>query len=347
MLTREGVPLAPLTTLRLGGPATRLITAYDEAEVVEAVLANARVPVLVLGGGSNLVVGDGGFDGTVVRVVSRGLAAHRDGDDVLLTAQAGEDWDGIVEHAVAEGLAGLEALSGIPGLVGATPVQNVGAYGADVSQLIDRVRVLDRTSRRVVELTAKQCAFGYRASRFKADVDRWVVQAVTYRLVPGGPGAPVRYAELARTLGVALEGRAPLVEVREAVLGLRRRKGMVVDGSDPDSRSVGSFFTNPVVDDAALAQLSARVGDVQVPGHPDGPGRTKLSAAWLLERAGFAKGHGEGPVGVSGKHVLALVHRDGGSTEQLLALARELRDGVRDRLGVELMVEPVLVSAQL
>ena len=156
MLTREGVPLAPLTTLRLGGPATRLITAYDEAEVVEAVLDNARVPVLVLGGGSNLVVGDGGFDGTVVRVASRGLAAHRDGDDVLLTAQAGEDWDGLVEHAVAEGLAGLEALSGIPGLVGATPVQNVGAYGADVSQLIDRVRVLDRTSRRVVELTAKQ-----------------------------------------------------------------------------------------------------------------------------------------------------------------------------------------------
>ncbi len=346
MLTREGVPLAPLTTLRLGGPAARLVTAYDEQEVVDAVLASARVPLLVLGGGSNLVVGDEGFDGTVVRVASRGLAAVRDGEDVLLTAQAGEDWDGLVEHAVEEGLAGLEAMSGIPGLVGATPIQNVGAYGADTAGVVERVRVLDRTSRRVVELSAKQCAFGYRASRFKADVDRWVVQAVTYRLRPSAVGAPVRYAELARALGVPPEGTAPLEQVRQAVLALRRGKGMVVDARDPDSRSAGSFFTNPVVDDAELATLVARVG-AEVPGHPDGPGRTKLSAAWLIERAGFGKGHGSGPVGLSDKHVLALVHRGGGTTAQLLEVAREVRDGVHDRLGISLVPEPVLVGAQL
>lgn len=347
MLTREGVPLAPLTTLGLGGPAARLVTAYDEGEVVDAVLAAARVPLLVLGGGSNLVVADEGFDGTVVRVASRGLAASRDGDDVLLTAQAGEDWDALVAYAVSEGLAGLEAMSGIPGLVGATPIQNVGAYGTDTSHVVERVRVLDRTSRRVVELSAKQCAFGYRTSRFKADGDRWVVQAVTYRLAPSPVGAPVRYAELARTLGVDLEGTAPLAEVREAVLGLRRGKGMVVDGRDPDSRSAGSFFTNPVVDDAELAALVARLGDVPLPGHPDGGGRTKLSAAWLLEQAGFGRGYGDGPVGLSAKHVLALVHRGGGSTAALLDLAREVRDTVRKELGVDLVPEPVLVGAEL
>ena len=344
MLTREGVPLGPLTTLGLGGPAARLVTAYDEAEVVEAVLAAARVPLLVLGGGSNLVVDDAGFDGTVVRVASHGLAARRDGDDVLLTAQAGEDWDALVAHTVGEGLAGLEAMSCVPGLVGASPVQNVGAYGADTAQVVDRVRVLDRTSRRVVELSARQCAFGYRASRFKADGDRWVVQAVTYRLRPDASGAPVRYAELARSLGVDVGEQAPLDEVRRAVLALRRGKGMVVDAGDPDSRSAGSFFTNPVLDDAELAALVARLGAAKVPGHQDGAGRTKLSAAWLIEQAGFAKGHGDGPVGLSGKHVLALVNRGGGTTAQLLQVAREVRDGVLARCGVELVAEPVLVG---
>jgi len=347
MLTRESVALAPLTTLRLGGPAARLVTAYDEAEVVEAVLASARVPLLVLGGGSNLVVADAGFDGTVVRVASRGLSGRRDGDDVLLTAQAGEDWDGLVAHAVGEGLAGLEAMSGIPGLVGATPVQCVGAYGTDVARVVERVRVLDRTSRRVVELSAKQCAFGYRTSRFKVDVDRWVVQAVTFRLAPGPLSSPVRYSELAATLKVPVDGQAPTAEVRDAVLALRRGKGMVLDDRDPDSRSAGSFFTNPVVDDAALAALSARVGDSRVPGHPDGPGRTKLSAAWLIERAGFVKGYGSGAVGLSGKHVLALVNRGGGTTSELLELAREVRDAVSEKLGVDLVPEPVIVGAVL
>lgn len=348
VLVREGVPLAPLTTLGLGGPARRLVTAYDEQEVVDAVLAATRVPLLVLGGGSNLVVPDEGFDGTVVQVCARSLSARRDGDDVLLTASAGQDWDGLVAHAVEQGLVGLEALSGIPGLVGATPVQNVGAYGTDTSAVAERVRALDRQSRRVVELSAKQCAFGYRASRFKADGDRWVVLSVTYRLSVGERSAPVRYAELARLLGVAAGGSAPVAEVRAAVLALRRGKGMLVDGGDADSRSVGSFFTNPVLLDAELAALVARVGDAPVPGHPEPDGRTKVSAAWLIEHAGFARGYGAGPVGLSGKHVLALVHRGGGTTKQLLELAREVRDTVLERTGVALVPEPVLVGgAQL
>ncbi len=351
MLVRDSVPLAAHTTLGLGGPAQRLVTAYDEPEVLEAVLGAGRTPVLVLGGGSNLVVADEGFAGTVVEVAAHGLSARTDpraAEEVLLTAQAGEDWDALVAHTVTEGLAGLEALSGIPGRVGATPVQNVGAYGADVSQTVDGVRVLDRTSRRVVELSAKQCAFGYRASRFKSDPDRWVVLAVTFRLRPGALGAPVRYAELARALDVPLGERAPLADVRHAVLSLRRGKGMVVDPDDPDSRSAGSFFTNPVLDPEALAAFGERVrerlGNVQVPGHPDADGRTKLSAAWLISSAGFPRGYGAGPVGLSGKHALALVHRGGGSTAQLLALAREVRDGVRSAFGVDLVPEPVLVG---
>lgn len=347
MLSRSAVPLAPFTTLGLGGPARTLLTAYGEEEVVEAVLAAARVPLLVLGGGSNVVIADEGFDGTVVRVASHGLSARRDGEDVLLTAQAGEDWDGLVAHAVAEGLAGLEPLSGIPGLVGATPVQNVGAYGTDTGLLAERVRVLDRTSRRVVEMTAKQCAFGYRTSRFKTDGDRWVVQSVTYRLTESRLSAPVRYAQLAGALGVALGEQAPLQDVRQAVLELRRGKGMVVDPRDPDSRSAGSFFTNPVLDDVQLKELVERLGaGAEVPGHPE-EGGTKVSAAWLIEQAGYRRGFGDGPVGLSGKHVLALVNRGGATAAQLLALAREVRDGVRTRLGVELVPEPVLVGATI
>ena len=342
MLARHDAPLAPLTTLRLGGPARRLLTAFDEAELVAALSEDPGA--LLLGGGSNVVVADEGVDGTVVRVATHGLRTDRDGDDVLVTAQAGEDWDALVALCVAEGLSGVEAMSGVPGLVGATPVQNVGAYGQDASQVVTCVRALDRRTGEVADLTPEQCAFAYRHSALKAAPGRWAVLAVTYRLEASPLGAPVRYAELARALGVEQGDRAPLEDVRAAVLALRRGKGMVVADDDSDSRSAGSFFTNPQVDAAALTALAARVGG-PVPGHPDADGRTKLSAAWLIERAGFAKGHGEGPVGLSRKHVLALVHRGGGSSTQLLALAREVRDGVRDRLGVELVPEPVLVGA--
>ena len=345
MLSRPDVPLAPLTTLRLGGPAKTLVTAYDEAEVVEAVRAAdaSGEPVLVLGGGSNVVLPDEGFPGTVVRIAARGLAARRDGDRVLLDAAAGEDWEGFVATCVADRLVGVEALSGIPGLVGGSPVQNVGAYGQEVSQTITSVRAYDRTTGTVDVLTAAQCAFAYRHSVFKGAPGRWVVLAVQFGLGEGELSAPVRYAELARRLGVEVGQRAPLGDVRDAVLALRRGKGMVVDPADPDSRSAGSFFTNPLLTADELASLRQRV-DADPPAWPEPDGRTKVSAAWLIERAGFAKGYGDGPVGISSKHTLALVHRGGGTAADLRRVAREVRDGVERAFGVRLVPEPVVVG---
>ena len=354
MLDRLDVPLAPLTTLRLGGPARRLVTAYDEAAVVDVVRScdEAGEPVLVLGGGSNVVLPDEGFPGTVVRVAVHGLAAEQDGSSVQLTAGAGEEWESFVALCVADRLAGVEALSGIPGLVGGSPVQNIGAYGQDVSQTITAVRAYDRRAREVVELSAGQCAFSYRHSAFKADPGRWVVLAVQFALAEGELSAPVGYAELARALGVEVGDRAPLGAVREAVLELRRGKGMVLDAADPDSRSAGSFFTNPLLDPPAAQAFRQRVAerlgpDVRVPEWPGPDGTVKVSAAWLIERSGFAKGHGAGPVGISSKHTLALVHRGGGRTEDLRTVAREVRDGVRDAFGVELVPEPNVFGMEL
>ena len=336
MLERHDVPLAPLTTLRLGGPARRLLTAYDEAEVVEAV---RQAPgTLVLGGGSNLVLPDAGLD-TVVLVRSHGLAGRRDGERVLLEVAAGEDWDELVTATVADGLVGLEALAGIPGTVGASPVQNIGAYGSEVARTITGVRALNTRTDRVVTLSAGECSFGYRSSAFKSDPGRWVVLSVVFSLADGGPGEPVGYAELAGALGVEVGQPAPAGAVREAVLGLRRGKGMVVDSADPDSRSAGSFFTNPL-----LAPQDVPAG---APCWPAADGLVKTSAAWLIERAGFTRGWGDGPVGLSTKHTLALVHRGGGRTADLLVAARSIRAGVRERFGVELLAEPVVVGEQL
>ncbi len=347
MLDRANVPLAPLTTLRLGGPARRLVTAYDEASVVEVVRScdDAGEPVLVLGGGSNVVLPDDGFAGTVVRVAVHGLSVDQEGDRVSLTAAAGEEWESFVGLCVADRLAGIEALSGIPGLVGASPVQNIGAYGQDVAQTVTRVRAYDRVAREVVELTAEQCAFSYRHSAFKAEPGRWVVLAVTFGLTSSELSMPVGYAELARTLGVEVGERAPLGEVREAVLALRRGKGMVLDAADPDTRSAGSFFTNPLLRDDQLAGLRERAP--QVPTWPEPDGRTKVSAAWLIERSGFGKGHFDGPAGISSKHTLALVNRGGATTADLRRVAAAVRDGVRERFGVELVPEPVWVGEPL
>jgi UDP-N-acetylmuramate dehydrogenase len=348
VLDRADVLLAPLTTLRLGGPAERLVTVYDEAELVDVVRrADADgEPLLVLGGGSNVVLPDEGFAGTVVRIAVHGLAARRADGRVLLDAAAGEEWESFVALCVADRLVGVEALSGIPGLVGASPVQNIGAYGQEVSQTVASVRAYDRRAGEVVVLPGAACGFSYRHSTFKAQPGRWVVLAVQWSLEEGELSAPVRYAELARRLGVEVGERAPLAEVREAVLALRRGKGMVLDAADPDTRSAGSFFTNPLLDDAELAALLART-DTPPPTWPDGDGRTKVSAAWLIERAGFGKGHGDGPVGLSSKHTLALVNRGGGTTADLRAVAREVRDGVRAAFGVELAAEPVLVGEPL
>jgi UDP-N-acetylmuramate dehydrogenase len=339
--------LADHTTLRLGGPARDWVVATTEAELTAAVSAAdaAGTPVLVLGGGSNLVVADAGFEGTVVEVATRGITSDVDGEDdcacggALVTVAAGEPWDGFVARAVERGWVGVEALSGIPGAVGATPIQNVGAYGQDVSQTIAQVRVWDRTLRGIRTFANAECRFGYRTSRFKADPGRHVVLSVTFQLRQGTLAAPVAYAELARALGVDVGARAPMSEVREAVLGLRRGKGMVLDPADHDTWSAGSFFTNPVVAAADLPEGA--------PAWPQADGTVKTSAAWLIEQAGFPKGHGRGNVGLSTKHTLALTNRGGATTEELLALAREIRDGVRDRLGISLVNEPVLVGVDL
>jgi len=343
------VRLADLTTLRLGGPAAAYVRAETEQQLVEAVRdADARgEPVLVLGGGSNLVVADAGFDGTVVHVATRGIAEREDG---TVEVQAGEPWDGLVAHTVTRRLAGMEALSGIPGATGATPIQNVGAYGQEVADTIASVRVLDRPTGEVRTLTPDDCGFGYRTSVFKRTPDRWTVLAVTFALTPSDQSAPVKYAELARTLGVQPGDTAPLQAVRDAVLELRRGKGMVVDPDDPDTRSAGSFFTNPILDPADFDALTERVHaelgpEIRPPAWPEPDGRVKTSAAWLIERAGFGKGHGDpATVAISSRHTLALTNRGQGTTFQLVALAREVADGVERRFGVALHPEPVFVG---
>ncbi|HVM27954.1 MAG TPA: UDP-N-acetylmuramate dehydrogenase [Mycobacteriales bacterium] len=354
MLSRPNAPLAPLTTLRLGGPARTLVTVYDEAEAVTAVQQadDAGEPLLVLGGGSNVVLPDEGFDGTVVRMAVRGLRGRRDGDRVLLDAAAGEDWEAFVATTVADRLVGVEALSGIPGLVGGAPIQNIGAYGQEVAQTITSVRAYDRQARDVVVLTTAECRFSYRHSTFKARPGRYLVLSVQFALAEGELSAPVRYAELARCLGVEVGERAPLAEVREAVLALRRGKGMVLDAADVDTRSAGSFFTNPLLSEADAEALRDRVrarfgDDVRAPEWVEPDGRVKTSAAWLIERAGFGKGAFDGPVGLSSKHTLALVNRGGGTAADLRRVARAVQAGVREAFGVELAAEPVVVGEPL
>ncbi len=340
--------LADFTTLRLGGPAARLVAAADEDAIVAAVRAadSAGEPLLVLAGGSNLVVADAGFPGTVVRIASRGVDV--DGD--VLRVAAGEPWDPLVARCVAEGRAGVECLSGIPGSVGATPIQNVGAYGQEVAETIVSVRAYDRVTGAVEEIANADCGFTYRSSAFKRAPDRKVVLTVTFSLPHASASRPIRYPELARVLGVEVGGTAPLADVRGAVLALRRGKGMVIDPGDPDSVSAGSFFTNPVLDADAFAALEMRArarlgGDVRVPGFPQEDGAVKTSAAWLIERAGFARGHGDpATIAISGKHTLALTNRGAGTTAQLVALAREIAAGVREAFGVDLQPEPVFVG---
>ena len=345
--------LADYTTIGLGGPAREFVSAGTEAELVAAVAAAdaSGEPVLILGSGSNLVVADAGFDGTVIGVSTRGRS--RDGGPGLVTVAAGEDWDAVVAWTIAEGLAGLECLSGIPGLAGATPIQNVGAYGQEVSQTITRLRAYDRTAGNIVTIPNARCGFGYRTSRFRSSPGRFVVLSVTFRLAEQPCSGPVTYAELAAALGVAIGDRVPGAEARSAVLELRRRKGMVIDPADPDTRSVGSFFVNPLLDDAALAAVEAAVRirwgqGTAVPRFDAGDGLVKVPAAWLIERAGFGRGYGLGDgARISAKHTLALVNSGSATTAALMALARAIRDGVRDTFGVSLAPEPDLVGVAL
>jgi UDP-N-acetylmuramate dehydrogenase len=341
----DGDLLADRTTLRLGGPAATMAHAHTEAELVDAVRQadESGTPVLLLAGGSNLVVSDEGFDGVVVSIETRGIDISEDAcGGASVTVAAGEDWDAFVARAVDRGWVGIEALSGIPGSVGATPIQNVGAYGQEVSGTIASVRCWDRVLRGQRTFFAADCVFGYRSSRFKRDPGRHVVLSVTFQFRLGELSEQVRYAELANRLGVDLGDRALSTEVRDAVLALRRGKGMVLDEDDHDTWSAGSFFTNPMLDTDAAAGLPE-----DAPRWPQPDGSTKTSAAWLIERAGFGKGYGNDRVAISSKHSLALTNRGGASTADLLALAGEVRAGVRERFGVLLVNEPVLVGCEL
>jgi UDP-N-acetylmuramate dehydrogenase len=353
---REHVPLAPYTTLGLGGDARYFVECSSPDQVRAALTygSDRRLPVYILGGGSNVVFPDGGFPGLVLRVTIGGLD-YRDGPGPEVTAGAGVDWDTVVQGAVERGWTGIECLSGIPGTVGGTPVQNVGAYGQEIAETLVSVTCLDRTTLERRTLTAAECGFGYRDSRFKrGDRDRYVVLDVTLRLARDH--APqIRYAELrdavARKTGIEAVRPADAVRVvRETVLALRRGKSMVLDPSDPNTRSVGSFFTNPVLSPAAFAKLEARwrgtAGQGAGAGAPiptfAADSGVKVPAAWLVERAGFPKGYRRGGVGISSRHALALVNFAGTSAE-LLALAESVRAGVEARFGVRLEFEPEVV----
>lgn len=348
MLTlREQEPLAPRTTLGLGGRARWFVTARSESELVEALgwAAERHLPAILLGGGSNLVVADAGYPGLVIAVATRGLAWQTAAGRTRVTAQAGESWDDLVAATVAAGLGGLEALSGIPGSVGATPIQNVGAYGQEVATHLTRVRLFDRRTARVVELDRAACDFAYRDSRFRRDPTAFAVLAVEFEL-PARERVTVTYPELARTLGETVPSPAA---VRAAVLGLRRSKSMVLDRADPNHRSVGSFFLNPVVSteqaDAVVARaLVIGAEPAAVPRYPAEDRTVKLSAAWLIERSGFPRGTRHGSVGISSRHSLALVHHGGGTTAELLELASAVQAAVAATFGVTLRPEPIFLG---
>lgn len=377
--------LSGYTTLRVGGPAARLIQARTAGDLI-AVVREADLagePLLVLGGGSNLLIADEGFAGTVVRVATAGVTVRQadDADDLVrVTVAAGENWDRLVEWAVGEKLAGIECLAGIPGLAGATPIQNVGAYGQEVASTITAVHVFDRDTRSELTLEPAACAFAYRTSIFKitgwdpatargprsrssdsqgptprvaaTPTGRYVVLEVTFGLARSPMSRPVRYAELAGALGIEIGEQASLADVRDAVVALRRGKGMVLDPADPDTVSAGSFFTNPVLDQAQFAEIerlaAKRSPGIKLPSFPVGAGRVKVPAGWLIEQSGFGKGYqGPGGARISSKHTLALTNHDRASAADLIGLARQVVAGVRETFGVELTNEPVLVGLHL
>jgi UDP-N-acetylmuramate dehydrogenase len=350
---QENVQLARFTTLGIGGAARF----FSEARSIACLRAGVRwasernLPLLVLGGGSNLVVSDSGFRGLVLRVAIKGIRINASGERATVTAGAGEEWDDLVSLCVASDLAGVECLSGIPGSVGATPIQNVGAYGQEISETMLSLRAIDLATGEEVEIGRDSCRFGYRSSRFKReDRNRFIITEVEYGLRINGAPA-IRYAELERYLIERGISSPSLIETREAVIAIRRRKAMVIDPADADSRSVGSFFVNPVVTGDEYEEIKHRasrfVSDAEkMPAFPT-QDRIKLSAAWLIERAGFEKGYARGNVGISTKHALAIVNRGGGTAREVLALAAEIKSRVRDRFGVALDIEPVMAGFDL
>ena len=342
MEIQDDVPLGPRTTLGVGGAARHLAEASSEDDVREALRWAKRrgVPVRVLGGGSNLLVADSGFDGLVIAVQLRGIELSSPTGDATLAAAAGEPWDRVVERAVSRGLAGLEGLSGIPGSAGATPIQNVGAYGQEVAETITSVRAVERATAEALELTAKDCRFAYRDSFFKSEApERYVVTQVRFALAERPPAA-VRYPDLQRELARRQLLAPTLAELRACVLAVRGEKSMLLDPRDPNGRSCGSFFLNPIVSPSDVERVRAVAAGIAVPTYPQPDGRVKLAAGFLIEHSGFGKGLRDGSVGLSTKHALAIVAHDGASAEAVRRLALKIRDGVRSRFGVELTPEP-------
>ncbi len=350
MQLRENIPLEPFTTIRVGGPAKYFVEAKDVAEVQEAIsLAQSRnVPLFVLGGGSNLLVSDAGWPGLVLKIAIQGIEQRPGYDEdgnVIFDVGAGEGWDGFVSRAVSARCAGIECLSGIPGTVGGTPVQHVGAYGQEVSETIYSVQVLDRKDGQVHELCGEACGFGYRSSIFNTtECGRFIVLRVSYVLTPDG--APrIRYADLQRHFA-GRETKPDLAETREAVRHIRALKGMLIVAGDPDCLSAGSFFKNPVLSFTQHENLKQRAGDrgLVVPNYPALESYKKISAAWLVEHSGFAKGHGFGRVGISSKHALAIVNRGGATAAEVVALKEQIQHRVHEIWGVQLETEPVMIG---
>ena len=326
--------LEELTTFRVGGSAKEFFTATSESELIELVESadSSGIPLLIIGGGSNILVSDAGFAGRVIQVATKGIEVESDAcSGGLITVQAGEDWDELVSWANAEGFVGIETLAGIPGTVGAAPIQNIGAYGHEVSEVIARVRTFDRRERKVVTFAVTDCDFGYRTSRFKRESDRYLILDVAFQMKQGEMSAPIQYQELADALGVSLGERAPLKQVLEATLTIRKRKGMVLDDSDRDTWSAGSFFTNPIIESALVPANASS--------WPTSDGRVKVSAAWLIENAGVKRGTTHGGAAISSKHVLAIANHHGARAEEIKQLAEICSTAVRKKFAIELESE--------
>ena len=337
--------LSNFTTLKVGGPAQKIVHAHTEDELVEFVKAadKAGEQVLILGGGSNLLISDAGFAGTVIRVESKGNALDYDAcSGGMIEVSAGEDWDKFVALTIEKGFADLESLSGIPGTIGGAPIQNIGAYGHEVSETIARVKAYDRTKGEITTFTNEQCRFSYRNSVFKAESGRYVILNVTFQLRKGEKSLPITYAELAKFLSINIGDRAPVVEVRKAILQLRGRKGMLIDAGDVNSNSAGSFFVNPILNKEIADKLPA-----DAPRWPQTDGRIKTSAAWLMEHAGVNKGEKLAGAQISNKHVLALTNSGDATAGDIVELAKMARAKVFEKFGVKLEAEVQLVGLDL
>lgn len=335
--------LRDYTSLRVGGPAKKFVQVGTEAEIISAIEAAGDSPILIIGGGTNILVADSGFQGTVIRITNNSVQAEVDAcSGATLTIGAGENWDEFVQRTIERGFAGLETLSGIPGTVGAAPIQNIGAYGHEVSEFITRVRTYDRTKKEVKTFTNLECEFTYRNSHFKSHPGRYVILDVQFNLREGETTTPITYTELASALGISVGEKAPVLKTREIVLELRAKKGMLLNPTDRDSWSAGSFFTNPIVSQDVAAQLPE-----DAPRWPTADGRVKTSAAWLIENSGVHKGDTHGGARVSTKHVLALTNAGNATATDIAELAKSAQKSVYEKFGINLEAEVNLIGVTL